>query len=366
MPAAGSWRVADSTGVGGSWLCPQDADRERLLDMEQRLRRVRALTMAILGAALLASGPWVGWWTLIPLAFAVVAFLVAARLVPRVARPEYPLAGAWVASQLAIAGSVAAIGDPEGLAVAWLVIPVLTLPARFTLRGVVAGVALTALLMIAVTVGVDPGAVAAHPDRLLFPLALLAAAALLPTALMESDLHHRTEAVVDPLTGMLNRKALASRLAELRAQAALTGERVGVIVGDVDRFKRVNDEHGHAAGDAVLVDVAYTLRKQLRAFDLVYRLGGEEFLVLLPGADEHAAHEVAERLRCAIRGVDHGGLTVTMSFGVAATAGHDVDFDAVLAAADAALYAAKRGGRDAVALASAPAPAPAPAPALAA
>ena len=94
---------------------------------------------------------------------------------------------------------------------------------------------------------------------------------------MRSDVDHRTEAVIDGLTGMLNRRALDQRLHELTAQARITGQPIAVIAGDIDHFKRVNDEHGHAAGDAVLVEVAYRLRKALRAFDLAYRVGGEEF-----------------------------------------------------------------------------------------
>ena len=132
------------------------------------------------------------------------------------------------------------------------------------------------------------------------PLGLLAAVAILSTALMRSDLEHRTESVLDGLTGMLNRRALSARIDELDEQARLTGEPVGVVIGDLDHFKLVNDEHGHARGDAVLVDVAYALRKQLRAFDLAYRVGGEEFLVLLPGATLAETEALAERLRAAV------------------------------------------------------------------
>src|SRR5206468_12115307 len=129
-----------------------------------------------------------------------------------------------------------------------------------------------------------------NPEHLLFPLGGIVAVALRSTALLSSDLEHRSEAVVDPLTGMLNRNALMTRVAELAQQSAITREPVSLIVGDLDRFKLINDGHGHAAGDAVLKDVAYTMRKQLRAYDLAYRLGGEEFLVVLPGASpEHAA-----------------------------------------------------------------------------
>ena len=101
---------------------------------------------------------------------------------------------------------------------------------------------------------------------------------------------------------MLNRNALQTRIAELAQQAAILREPVALIVGDLDNFKAINDGHGHAAGDAVLKDVAYRMRKALRAYDLAYRLGGEEFLIVLPGADGRQAAEVAEALRGAIGG----------------------------------------------------------------
>ena len=134
---------------------------------------------------------------------------------------------------------------------------------------------------------------------------------------------------MDPLTGLLNRTALYQRFGELRQQAEMSasGTSVGFLVVDLDRFKRVNDEHGHAAGDAVLERLAYVMRNSLRAFDLVYRLGGEEFVVVLPGADLSKAAEIAERLREAAEASRPHGLTVTMSVGVAVADGRELDFD---------------------------------------
>lgn len=331
-----------------SWLCRDDMDRERLLDMERRLKPVRAAAFGALAVALILSGPWVGWWTLIPLCAALVGFVIGNRGLEGSSRPEYRLALAWSFAQMMIALSVALTGGPDSAAVAWLAIPVVTLSARFSGRGLVAGVTLTALLMACVTLGVDAGAVIDGPERLILPLGMLAAIACLSSALMKSDLQHRSAAIIDPLTGMLNRNALADRGRELAQQAAISGEPIGVVIGDLDHFKSVNDEHGHAVGDAVLKDVAYRMRKTLRAFDLVYRLGGEEFLVLLPGADIERATEVAERLRTAISEEPMAGLTITMSLGVSASDGHGFDLDAMSAVADAALYEAKRAGRDRV------------------
>ncbi|MGH2870606.1 MAG: GGDEF domain-containing protein [Solirubrobacteraceae bacterium] len=98
----------------------------------------------------------------------------------------------------------------------------------------------------------------------------------------------------------------------------------------------MNDSHGHAAGDAVLKDVVYSLRKQLRAFDLAYRLGGEEFLVLLPGADTQRASMIAEELRAAIAARPHGGLPVSISFGVTASRPGHSDYQQAMAIADQA------------------------------
>jgi diguanylate cyclase (GGDEF)-like protein len=351
--------------VGGnaphSWLCRTDAQRERVVDMEGRIKRPRAISFAILAAALVASGPWIGWWTLVPMTLAGIGFAVAGQAAARSRRPEMGYAAAWLVAQVAIAFSIALTGGVDSPALSWLAIPVVTLSARFDGHGVTTGMLVTALLMLAVTVGLDPGATLASPQNLVFPMALLLAVASLSTALMRSDLEHRNESVVDVLTGMLNRRSLESRIAELEQQAAVTGETIGFIVGDIDCFKSVNDTHGHPQGDAVLVDVAYTMRKELRAFDLAYRVGGEEFLVVLPGASPQDAADLAERLRLAIELSPAGGMQVTMSFGVATSSPGPFAFAELFGAADAALFEAKRAGRNRVVTAETDALQPTPA-----
>jgi diguanylate cyclase (GGDEF)-like protein len=342
--------LASADGAPCSWLIGDGMDRERMLDMDRQIGPVRRRSFAVIAAALLICGPWLGWWTIIPLAVAGVFFRVAEVVVERVRNPEYMLFAAWTGSQLMIEMSVALTGGPRSPAMAWAAIPIVTLSTRFSTRGVIAGLVVTVAMMLAVAFGVDAGAVIAHPPLLIMPLALTIAVAIFSTALMKSDVRHRNEAVIDPLTGMLNRNSLADRTVELAHQSRRTGEPVGLIVGDLDHFKQVNDTHGHAAGDAVLQDVAYLLRKQLRAFDLAYRIGGEEFLALLPGADLEQTAAMAERLR---RGVEAdtvgGGLHVTMSFGVSASErACAFDYKSVCAQADAALYEAKRGGRNGV------------------
>jgi diguanylate cyclase (GGDEF)-like protein len=333
------------------WLF-DDIDRERLLDMDRRLRPVRRNALGVLAAALLISAPWTGWWTLAPLAVAAGLFALAGRRAPQGRHPEYSIFAAWVMAEAIIAASVAMTGVTIG-AVSWLAIPVVTLPARFSARVVTVGVLIALGLALAVGFATDARAILHDPPLILVPAALILATAMLSVALMRSDIEHRDECVIDQLTGLLNRKALATRSEELAQQSAVSGQPIGIIVGDLDRFKTINDSVGHAAGDAVLVDVAYRMRVHLRAFDLAYRIGGEEFVVLLPGSDLGQTAVLAEGLRAAVlTEVPGSGQRVSMSCGVSASArGEPFRCREVLAAADQALYEAKRAGRDRVCVA---------------
>jgi diguanylate cyclase (GGDEF)-like protein len=155
----------------------------------------------------------------------------------------------------------------------------------------------------------------------------------------------------DGLTGLPNRRAFDEELAREVARAARWGTPLAVVALDVDRFKAVNDLHGHAVGDVVLREVAARVRATTRAGDLAARIGGEEFALLLPGADLVGARELAERLRAAIAAapVEAQGrtLAVTASLGCAALERGEPP-EALLARADARLYEAKRAGRDRV------------------
>ncbi len=348
MPSDPSARP-DHIPTASSWLCRGDFDRDRMLDMEERVRPVRRRTFAILAVAIAVVAPSLGWWPLLFLIPASLFFGAADHFMPRLKRPEFLMFAAWIGSEITIAGAVWIEGGPSVAAISWLAIPVITLSSRFSMRGVVAGVIIASVMVLVVGFGADAHAVTSNPDLVIAPLALILSVAVLSTPLMRSDIQHRSDAVIDQLTGMLNRKALSARAAELAQQSEITGEPVGVIVGDLDHFKRVNDTHGHSVGDVVLKEVAYVLRKQLRAFDLAYRLGGEEFLILVPGSDlEHTA-ALAERLREAIAAEPIAGVTVTMSFGAGASERDErFQYQSVFARADAALYAAKGNGRDRV------------------
>jgi diguanylate cyclase (GGDEF)-like protein len=325
-------------------------DRERMLDMDARLRPTRRKTFAVLALGLLACAPWAGWWTLAPMAGAAFVYWLAERLVGRVEHPGVLFFSTWLVVEVIIAASVSLTGSLRDITVCLLAIPVMTLNARFAVRGIIVGATIAGLLMAAVLLSADPGAIVREPPVLLAPLMLVISTAMLSTPLMHSDIEHRQGTRIDALTGMLNRNALSSRVEDLSQQSTISRGTVGVIAGDIDRFKSVNDSHGHAAGDAVLQDVAYTLRKHIRAFESAYRSGGEEFLILLPGADLDRTREQAERLRNAIQAGTFGdGRRITMSFGVAASReGEIFDFESVFAHADGALYEAKRSGRNRV------------------
>ena len=165
----------------------------------------------------------------------------------------------------------------------------------------------------------------------------------------------------DPLTGLFNRREFARVLNEELERANRYERPMALLWIDFDRFKDINDTWGHAAGDAVLCDVSQTLLDSVRSVDTVGRIGGEEFVVVLPELDEEAAREAAERLRVRVREqpvrLESGhDVNLTISIGVAVYPDHGHCADALCAAADKAMYRAKNEGRDCVAMAKPVAP----------
>jgi diguanylate cyclase (GGDEF)-like protein/putative nucleotidyltransferase with HDIG domain len=163
-----------------------------------------------------------------------------------------------------------------------------------------------------------------------------------------ADAAHR-----DALTGLLNRRGFQEVFDVELERARRAAAPVSLIVGDLDRFKRVNDLYGHAAGDAALRNVADTIRSAKRRVDNAARIGGEEFALLASDSDEHGAYMLAERIREEVEGSDDG---LTMSFGVATFPLHGQSHEALLRAADQALYAAKQLGRNRTVISSAEVP----------
>jgi diguanylate cyclase (GGDEF)-like protein len=181
--------------------------------------------------------------------------------------------------------------------------------------------------------------------------------ALPPVVLLQRSLLHQqlqAAARTDAKTGLLNAAAWQREADTELSRARRSGDPLALLLVDLDHFKRVNDTYGHLVGDQVLVGVATTLCNQLRDYDIVGRFGGEEFVVLVPGADTVEACRVAERLRGRIRRLavpaEDGAVAVTVSIGVALLRAHGDDLIELLAAADLALYRAKESGRDRVCL----------------
>ena len=163
----------------------------------------------------------------------------------------------------------------------------------------------------------------------------------------------RTQSIKDPLTGLYNRRYLTEMMEREIRRAVRAEQPLGVLILDLDHFKKFNDTYGHDAGDTVLRETASFLSKSIRVEDIVCRFGGEEFVVILPTADLAAAHARAERIRSKLHllTVLHQGQsvgTITVSVGVAALPMHGTSPKELLDAADAALYRAKREGRDRV------------------
>jgi len=152
----------------------------------------------------------------------------------------------------------------------------------------------------------------------------------------------------DPLTNVLNARAFSHELAQELSRNRRYGRPLALIYLDLDDFKTVNDAHGHATGDAVLRLVADAMRSAVRQADVVGRLGGDEFGVLMPETDGDVAHAAANRLVSGIRTVFRGTPSVTASIGVVSVSGTEAGTDELLRKADQAMYAAKRAGKDRV------------------
>ncbi len=191
----------------------------------------------------------------------------------------------------------------------------------------------------------------------LFTLALAAALATRvarPVAQIVGDVARLSrQAHTDGLTGLANRRLLAERLEDELIRATRNGTSVSLVMADIDNFKQINDNFGHQTGDAVLRAFSAALDRSVRETDLAARYGGEEFVVVLPGARLANANRAAEQMRKTAAGLKVAGrngqmATFTVSFGVAEFPTY-ANAEALIAAADAALYQAKRGGKDRVA-----------------
>lgn len=290
---------------------------------------------------------------LLPLSawFAVVAVIGANHLL--LAQPLYFLDVAMptiLSSILYMGAALLLLRDPPASA---------TSAARFVSLMAVLAVLIWNLRMVAVWFSLGTANDPASADLAFSVFAIGQNLSLVATSLglmwievrrMEADLQ-RT-AVTDGLTGLLNRRGMSSRFEQVLSMARRESEPFSLLLFDLDHFKRVNDEYGHLAGDTVLHETARLLGDGKRNEDVLGRVGGEEFLLLLHDKDARKAREMAERLRKLVSGnvVDTtaGEVTVTVSAGIATFPGDGESWDRLFSAADRRLYLAKQQGRNRV------------------
>jgi diguanylate cyclase (GGDEF)-like protein len=340
------WNAKEHAATG-NWLVRDDVQRRQLLELNRSLRdkAKAAFLIGFLVGGL--SAIQYGWQILVPPAVMAVIYVLIEHNIERFRHPEYALGLGWIGLQTSFLLSGLLANAPMIFAAPLLLVLVIGSSAVFPPRGVVIGVGLTICIMFAVGFAEDPHLILGAPGTLAFALALLITVGMLGAAIGRSTIEYRDLGIVDQLTGLFNRGALLSRVAELTHRSARERAPVALVVADVDHFKMINDSYGHATGDVVLREIGYRVRKNLRAFESAYRIGGEEFVILLEDVDWRHAESVALRLRDAIRETPIAGVATTVSFGIAATtAGEAFDYDALFKSADAALYAAKRAGGD--------------------
>lgn len=247
--------------------------------------------------------------------------------------------------------------------------PMVLAASRHGVRGAWLATAVTYASLLLVYVNLlpmtGPQEESAMPDDLTFALAstLLMVIAALGLGSMRDNQKRMQEranhfAHYDPLTGLFNRRGFLLALESSGRPQRRTHGPGAVLYVDLDHFKTVNDSFGHDAGDEVLRELAGVLRQQTRDTDLLVRMGGDEFAVLLQEVDEQTAQRIANRILEAIRAlnIQREGVTahVTASLGIALFAEGAADVDDLLARADAAMYEAKQAGRDAISIARPP------------
>ena len=172
--------------------------------------------------------------------------------------------------------------------------------------------------------------------------------AIILSRLQTTTEHWATLASTDPLTGIMNRRAFTDTATLELARAERYQHSLTLAYLDIDDFKLVNDDGGHEYGDRLLIEVAGTLKHNLRAFDVVARYGGDEFVMLLPETGDRAAAVVLDKLMVALRAAMHGGWPATFSIGAVTIDGPRTSLDRLIQQADKLVYAAKEAGKDCV------------------
>jgi diguanylate cyclase (GGDEF)-like protein len=339
-----------------SWLCPTDADLRRFHEARPGINRARRQVLLILVTVALLTVPGMKLsWVLL-----ICGHLVMALVADRVLRDSTPtvVSGLLVVQgfQVLLTVSVGATGGVHSPYLCWLTIPVTMLAARYRRAVVIAALGVAALMGAATCLVAayfaDPPTFA--PSA--YPMAVLGLGCALGSValnLQSAEIESRLAALTDPLTGLLNRKALLADFEDAAGQAGEASTMLGLLLLDLDHFKTINDRYGHPIGDDVLRNVAQIVLATVGRSDRVYRVGGEEIVVLLTGTDTGESFDVAERIRVAIALRPIAEVAVSVSAGVAVAQARGALWRDVFAEADRALYQAKAAGRNRVVLAAA-------------
>jgi diguanylate cyclase (GGDEF)-like protein len=289
------------------------------------------------------------WLALVELLIGLAALSLRGRTARRVAPPLFVVGGILVVSASLYFNGEAA-GGAATLSEFYYVWPALYAGYFFERRAILALLGLCGVVYAGTLAAVTPDSAIAL-TRWIVTMSVVAGAAGALHALKQhvdglvGALH--AAARTDPLTGMLNRRGFGERFEVEVERAARTSEPFALVLGDIDHFKALNDEHGHIAGDEALAAIGEALRAGCRTIDTAARIGGEEFALLLPGTGSDEAHEAAERLRVAVGElVGPDGAPLTISFGVVEHPVHGAAWSDLMRAADAALYEAKATGRN--------------------
>ena len=324
-----------------------DRTRTRVVEMSDRMYPRLAPLYVAAGILLLASTPLYGWWVALPVLIDAAKAALARRLVAKGHDAEFIYVADQYTSVLMFSVAIFFAGGAHSPFFPFLASFAGLFPVLFTgrplRRSFLFLVAATLLAALGPAKPVDYE-VFLRLGTILCVMLILRVYAL---ELMNSDLHYRQASRIDSLTGLGNRRSFESELARLERRLVDQDATAALVIGDIDHFKRINDEHGHGVGDIVLRDVAAELKSAFRSEDLAFRIGGEEFALIAVGVTPEFAQGMAESIRDRIEISYPGGFEITMSFGVSMYR-HGEPAKKWLARSDAALYDAKRLGRNRV------------------
>ena len=325
-------------------------DNARSVEMSARLFPRLTPVYAAIGLLLLASTPFYGWWIALPTAIDAAKAAIAHKLASNGNHATRVYLIDHNSSVLLIGVAIFFAGGASSPFFPFLVVYAGLFPVLFGKRHIRQFSAY--LVVVTVLTALGPSKPAEYETffRTGTLLCVMFALYVFGSELMSSDLRYRSASLVDGLTGLPNRRSFEADLDALNERLAEGPITAALVIGDIDHFKQINDEHGHAVGDRVLKDVGHELAAAFRSDDLAYRIGGEEFAFIALGVSADLAETMADALRDRISVSYPAGQEISMSFGVAMYA-PDESTRRWFGRSDEALFAAKRAGRNRVEMA---------------